>query len=120
MDQYVIHLVWSVVDEKNRGVYSSQQLEIFPNPPYFQLEKLPQTEHDKSSVVEAFLPMFKEVNLSPFCFQGHQIKFYNIAKGVMGACLLKLKHLCKPIYVKRRKFVTFYIEKRVSNKDLAP
>ena len=38
-----------------RGVYSSQQLEIFPQPPYFQLEKLPQPEHVKSSDVAAFL-----------------------------------------------------------------
>jgi len=54
------------------SVYSSQQLEIFPQPPYFQLEKLPQPEHVKSSVVAAFLSMFKEVNLWPFTFQGHQ------------------------------------------------
>ena len=46
-----------------RGVYSSQQVEIFPQPPYFQLEKLPQPEHVKSSVVTAFLSMFKEIYL---------------------------------------------------------
>ena len=47
----------------------------------------PQPEHVKSSIVAAFLSMFKEVNLWPFTFQGHQIKFFrceNIAKGVRG------------------------------------
>ena len=43
---------------------------------YFQLEKFPQSEHVKTSVVAAFLSMFKDVNLWPFTFQGHQIKFF--------------------------------------------
>ena len=34
-----------------------------------------------------------------------------MTKRVRGACPLKLKHVCKPIYVKRRKFATFYTER---------
>ena len=32
-------------------------------------------------------------------------------KGGHGACPLKLKHVCKPIYLKRRNFATFYTER---------
>ena len=54
----------------SRGVYSSQQLEICPQPPYCQLEKLPQTEHVKSSVVAAFLSMFKRSKSMAFYLSG--------------------------------------------------
>ena len=92
-------------------------------PPYFQLEKLPQPEHDKSSVVEAFLSMFTEVNLWPFTFQEHQIRFFRCEniKWQRGsfqghqirffrcenikqkrACPLKLKQLSNPYMLKGR------------------